>query len=149
MNLLVFAFQNNISETVLQKLDTPHKRSIASDNSHIRTFLSELIETNPQYILGLGMYSGRDRNKLRIETVCKDKGKSRYINYFLNPANHSKLAQGIGNSYCNLVSLLIMEAIDKGALTSKYTFIHIPKSFQSNLAVSEINKMLVDYIGLK
>jgi pyrrolidone-carboxylate peptidase len=123
-NILGFAFKENISA---------------------KTFIEKITNAQPKLILGLGMYSRRDKDKLRIETQCKIDDKSYAINYFLNPISRSKLAKGIGNSYCNYISAKIMEKINNGQLNSEYTFIHIPKSFSISEAVKEIGEMISVY----
>lgn len=141
-NITGFAFKGNISSSVLEKLDIKNKSHVLSNYKEIENFVARLVDLKPKYILGLGMYSRIDKDKLRIETQCTQNGKKLPINHYLNPEVKSKLAQGIGNSYCNFVSAKIMEAINDGKLNSRYTFIHISKSFGINNAVSEIKAML-------
>src|SRR6185369_4529884 len=105
-------------------------------------FVEKLKTLQPKLILGLGMYSRKDKDKLRIETQCKIDDKSYAINHFLNPLSKSKLAKGIGNSYCNYISAKIMEKIKSKELDAQYTFIHIPKSFSVSEAVKEIEAMI-------
>lgn len=143
MKIIAFAFRGNISSKVLEKLDIDKKYYLKSDKKELEKFVEELIKINPKYILGLGMYSGRDKDKLRIETHYSENGKKFPINYFLTPGKNTKLASGIGNSYCNYISALIMKAINGGKLNSKYTFIHVPKSFEIESAVEEIGKMMM------
>lgn len=142
MKLLAFAFQDNISSSILQKLDIVNKFYLPSNNRKIENFVEELVKINPHYILGLGMYSGKDKDKLRIETLCLDENETRQINYFLTPHIQTKLAKGIGNSYCNFVSFQIMKEIENKKLNTKYTFIHIPRTFDIDEAIAEINQML-------
>ena len=142
VRLVAFAFKGNISSTVLKSLNLENKFYISSNYSEIEKFILKLIDMKPKYILGLGMYSRIDKNMLRIETQCSNENKKIPINYFLTPLGKTKLAQGIGNSYCNFVSVKIMQAINKQKLRTKYTFIHIPKSFPIDNAVTEIEAML-------
>jgi hypothetical protein len=102
--------------------------------------------------LGLGVYSGRDQDKIRIEKSCTNKFRNDFIEGdglieikiipYLKPSQNSKYAQGIGNSWCNLISWKIMTIINKGELASKYTFLHIPKRMKTGLAVAKIDEML-------
>ena len=142
MNIFAFAFKENISSEVLKKINIREKHFVRSNKKDIKDLMKKLAEKQPSYILGLGMYGGVDKNKLRIETHYSENGKKVPINYFLTPGRVTKLASGIGNSYCNTVSLSIMKVIKVGRLNSRYTFVHIPKSFQISKAVLEIEKML-------
>jgi len=148
MNIIAFAFRGNISSKILKKLNIKKKYVVSSNKKAINNLVRKLIEENPSYILGLGMYNRVDKDKLRIEThYSKDRNKFP-INYFLTPSKSTKFANGIGNSYCNFISLQIMKAIKNKQLNSKYAFIHIPKTFQINEAVSEIESMLAT-LGVK
>ncbi|MFC1710485.1 hypothetical protein ACFL0F_02400 [Patescibacteria group bacterium] len=142
MKIVGFAFKNNISSEVLQNLKLKRKHFVTSEHEAIKNFVNKLITEKPDYILGLGMYSKKDKNKLRIETHYSKDIKRYSISYFLSPGKNTKLTNGIGNSYCNHISLLIMESIKNKKLNSKYTFVHIPKTFQTNKAVLEIEEML-------
>jgi pyrrolidone-carboxylate peptidase len=142
MNIIGFAFRGNISSKALNELSIKTKFEIESDNKVIDLFIEEMFKLNPKYILGLGMYSGRDKDKLRIETQCIYENKILKINNFLNPSGKSKFANGIGNSYCNYVSGKIMNEIYSKKLETKYTFIHIPKSFDIKVATEEIEEIL-------
>ncbi len=111
-----------------------------------------LMNDKPKYILGLGVYTGRDQDKIRIETKCTNQFRNNVIeektieeidiNYFLTPSISSKYATAIGNSYCNLVSWKIMRLIETKQLQSQYTFLHVPKSMKAMTAVKEIDQML-------
>ena len=142
MKIVAFGFEKNISEQVLKNLKTEEIHALKSDKSVIQCFVNNLFTDVPELVLGLGMYSGRDKDKLRIETSYNLGTEKFAINYFLEPSLHSKLSDGIGNSYCNFVSGLIMEKIKSDGLNTRYSFIHIPKSFDVDLAVSEIEGML-------
>ena len=149
--MIIFSFQHNLTEKVLKGIDVGEKFSVLSHEVYISKFVQQLLKSNPPFVLGLGIYSGRDNDTLRIETVCSNKFKNtvqgpvlyqRSITPFLQPLNKSKLAQGLGNSYCNLISFLIMDTIEKQKLQTKYTFIHVPKNFDIGTAINEINSML-------
>lgn len=97
------------------------------------------------YVLALGMYSGRDHQALRIETTCSNQFRNNKqtlhrcaIPYFLQPQPPLKLANGIGNSWCNLLSY----AICTGAPECRYTFVHIPKTFDALAAAEALQKQL-------
>jgi pyrrolidone-carboxylate peptidase len=147
-NLIIFAFKGNISSSVLEKLNVENKFYIFSNNQKIEEFVTKIISLQPRYILGLGMYSRKDKDKLRIETQLNKEEERLPINYFLTPLANTKLAQGMGNSYCNFISRQLMEAINSKKLKSEYTFIHIPKSFQTEKAANEIEEMLKTKVTL-
>jgi pyrrolidone-carboxylate peptidase len=60
----------------------------------------------------------------------------------ISPGKYFKLSDGIGNSWCNLVSYRIMGLIENRELGSRYTFVHIPKGFEIQCAVEEINNLI-------
>lgn len=145
MSFNCFAFRGNISARVLHRLGpaTLDKYTISSNKKYIKKFISQLFDNHPSFVLGLGMYNRIDQDKLRIETECTSKdNKKLKINNFLTPGKRTKFACCIGNSYCNYISAQIMEIINKEKLETRYSFIHIPKSFQINEAVEEIEEML-------
>jgi pyrrolidone-carboxylate peptidase len=67
------------------------------------------------------------------------------IKPFLQPTPLTKLAKGIGNSYCNFVSWKIMQLITKGDLCSQYTFLHIPRQMKPLIVIQELNHWLQDF----
>lgn len=150
--LYAFALTNSLGR-ILYKLKIPDHCYIVWGNN-IDHYLDNLLHDQPQYILGIGEYSGIDQDAIRIETVTTNKfrndpiettaaGKSLGINYFLKPiGNDVKLASGLGNSWCNLVSWKIMRLITNGKLKSQYTFLHIPKKLPSYQTVEIIEQML-------
>lgn len=151
IDLICFAFSGNTSEEILRKLAIDNKFIIKGKKS-VDNLINEINTKNPKYILGLGMYTGRDKNNLRLEVRCSNKFRNKTldgrklkdieINNFLKPTKNSKLASGIGNSFCNMVSYKIMKLINDKDLTSQYSFIHIPRKFNANLAAVEIELML-------
>ncbi len=114
--------------------------------------LQEISEHSPKHILGLGRYSGRDRSQIRIETKCTNKFrnnvlgqelKSLEIPYFITPDENFKLAIGIGNSFCNLISYKITEFIRTSDIDTKYIFLHIPEGYDISTAARLINRKLI------
>ncbi|MCL5090946.1 MAG: hypothetical protein M1514_02980 [Patescibacteria group bacterium] len=73
-----------------------------------------LLHDQLTHILGLGSYSGIDQDKIRIETTCSNQFRNDFvegnsyqevkIKPLFQPTPLAKFSQGIGNSYCNLVS---------------------------------------------
>ncbi len=150
-NLTCFAFRGNISQRVLERLSVGSKLYIESDEQFIKQFALEITQLKTSHILGFGQYSGRDTYKLRIETICSNKFRNNidgvnYYQYKLTPLPYSsdkvKLATGIGNSYCNLVSFQITKSIYAKNSKTKYTFIHIPKTFSLITAVNELASLI-------
>lgn len=123
--------------------------------NNIDYYLNLLLHDQPNYILGMGTYSGVDQDKIRIETLCTNKFRNdilygneyveKKIDPYLEVSESMKFASGIGNSYCNLVSWKITELIDKGKLKAKYTFLHIPKNIKPWILVPEIDKALTGF----
>ncbi|MBI4895750.1 MAG: hypothetical protein HY831_04635 [Candidatus Aenigmarchaeota archaeon] len=146
-NILGVAFKGNISESVLKGLDIENKYFLYSNKNSVKAFIKYLEKSRYDFILGLGQYSGVDNNKLRIELECTNKFRNNTIekkfrkiriNNFLLTENF-KLSKGIGNSYCNILSFLIMDMIEKNKMKTKYSFVHIPKYFDQKKAIELIS----------
>jgi hypothetical protein len=63
------------------------------------------------------------------------------IKPFIKESENTKIASALGNSWCNLISYKIMRLIENKELKSKYTFLHIPSSFNSDFAVEIIDRL--------
>ncbi len=149
-----FAFTtNNIGTKTLYKLSSIDHCYILWSNN-IDNYLNLLLHDQPELILGLGTYSGVDQDQIRIETQTTNKFRNNPIDPdplnkstislapFLKPADGSKIASGLGNSWCNLVSWKIINLINHKTLKSKYTFLHIPKKFSISQATNIIENMI-------
>jgi pyrrolidone-carboxylate peptidase len=68
MNVLAFTFTGTQSEKVLSNLNISDSIVIESARKSIEEFIEQLITIQPAYILGMGDYSGRDTNQIRLET---------------------------------------------------------------------------------
>lgn len=144
-DLLVFAFTNTIAARVLQRLNVANAKLVRSDVQSIEQLVTEIVEQRPSKVVGLGQYTGRDQDKLRIETRCNNAFRNTLLHEpkldmqpFVSPRQHSKYARGLGNSFCNLVSLKVINTVP----SSQYSFIHIPKRFDPEMAAAEIQSML-------
>lgn len=147
-----FAFVKNISAYTLYRLKNIDCCYLLCGEKSIGKYLEFLLHDQPSYILGLGMYTGADQTKIRIETKTNNKFGTRFlmgnefmekdVNPFLKPLNISEFATSIGNYYCNMVSWKIMELISHGKLKSRYCFLHIPKVMKVQIAAVEIDNML-------
>ncbi len=155
MSIHVFAFtRRNISCQTLYGVDGFDHRTLLWGVASIDRFVQKLLADQPDYILGMGIYGGRDREHIRIETTCFNKFRRKEIMpgapekldipYFVQPTETSILAKSIGNSWCNLVSWKIVEQIIKGDLKSRFTFLHLPKRMKPEVASSEVAKMLAN-----
>lgn len=150
MKILLFAFKGTVAEKVANKLRVPVKIiTLNSSAKAIYEFVSSFEINQYDYVLGMGMYSGRDSDALRLETQCnshfrnnKDNLQKISIPYFLHADEGIKLAMGIGTSWCNLVSYRLLKAKPK----LKYTFIHVPKLFPVNEAAKIIDQQLAHLV---
>lgn len=151
MQIYGFAFGRNLSASVLWRLKNIDCCYQIFPNNLDR-YLQMLLHDQPEYILGLGVYSGVDQDKIRIETKCSNQFRNDFIkgnefeeiliSPYLKPSILTKYAEGIGNSYCNMVSWQIMQLILQKKLRSQYTFLHIPKSLGTITLVKEIDSLL-------
>jgi len=153
--LYVFALTSSLGK-LLYRLKSPDHCYIVYSNN-IDHYLDLLVHDQPSYILGLGSYSGIDQDKIRIERITTNQFRNDKIedittdkleinNFLTIPSsnNYFKYADAMGNSWCNLISWKIMRLIKNGTLHSKYSFLHIPKSFDQKLASDEIDKILLE-----
>lgn len=149
--VLVFAFEGTISEKVLAQLLCRYKLIIKSDAHKLDRYIENILKENFTYIIGLGEYSGKDKDKLRVERQCTNRFRniilgrqyeSISISEFLLPSNNTKLSMGIGNSYCNLISFLLASSIKSKKMNTQYGFIHVPKKFEIDRAVIEIGSLI-------
>lgn len=146
---------NNVSSKILYKLKSIDCCYLIWSNN-IEHYLQMLLHDQPQFILSMGAYSGKDSEAIRIETAVNNKfrnipidtGKPQAISLFpfLQPLAGMKLASGLGNSWCNLVSWKIIKLINQKSLKSQYTFLHIPNTFPVYKAVTIIEDSLKNLI---
>lgn len=151
--LFAFSLTNSLGK-LLYRLESPDHCYIVYSNN-IDHYLNLLTHEQPSHILGLGSYSGIDRDKIRIERITTNQfrndkieenapSKLEIINFLSlsMPNENFKYADAIGNSWCNLISWKIMRLIEDGTLHSQYSFLHIPKGFNQNLAIRQIENVL-------
>lgn len=149
-----FAFKPNFTSGLLCKIKNIDTCYLVHGQKSIDGYTGWLYQVQPKYILGLGMYTGRDQGKIRIETVCTNSFRNYPIESiaaqrieiepFLEPLKNSKYSKGMGNSYCNYASWQIMREIQKSALNTRYTFLHIPREMNRSIALNEIELMLIN-----
>jgi len=148
-----FAFTRfNISSRTLYSLSGIDYRYLLWGESTMNRYLKLIIDKQPKYLVGMGIYTGRDKEHIRIETVCTNQFRKSYISGdtiqkqvikpFVQESGVCIFSQSIGASYCNLISWKIMSAISEGKLKCQYTFLHIPKSMNVELVRSEVQKLL-------
>lgn len=124
-------------------------------SNNIDHYLDLLLHDQPKFILGMGVYSGVDQDAIRIETYTINQFRNNPIEFdtnspkklFIDPfskplVDNSKLASGLGNSWCNLISWKIMRLINQKKLNSRYTFLHIPKLYPLYKSKKIIEEML-------
>lgn len=110
--LYAFALTNSLGK-LLYKLKRPNHCYLVWGNN-IDHYLDILLHDQPEFILGMGIYSGVDQETIKIETVTtnqfhndpiKDTIKifnNLPINYFLKPdGSDVKLASEVDNSLWN------------------------------------------------
>jgi len=147
VKILVLVFKATNTEKIAKHLQVPvDKIYIESDQDWINQFVANTDFTKYDYILGMGEYSGHDKRAIRIETECtsqfrnnKDDLQKLSIPYFLEPKSPLKLANGIGNSWCNLLSHKVLSKVPD----AKFTFLHIPKTFNVGTATQAIERQLL------
>lgn len=157
-DLIVFGFKGNISEDVLVNLPDQVKKRFIDHKKHQKLNNHKLVirevqtEIQPllQYkiIIGIGAYSGKDQERIRVEQITKNKFRNQPIDkvndYRIDSPTKNlgvefKFACGLGNSWCNLYSYLIMKSKSKSA---KYNFFHIP----NKLEVQRVSKSLSEIL---
>lgn len=117
-----------------------------------RSVFRDAFARSTKIFLGQGIYSGADQDKIRIETKCSNKFRNDFIegnnyeelliNPYLKPSMLSKYAEGIGDSYCNLISYKIIKLITNKQLKSEYTFLHIAQTMRTATAITEIDSLI-------
>ena len=144
MKIYGFAFSlHNISTRTLYALNGLDNKYLIFPKN-IAKYMEVLKRENPDYILGVGIYS-RKSDYLHLETKCSNLFRGKYINNesshieeyilpFLKETNDIKYTQTIAHNMCNLMSYKIMSMITDGEITSKFNFIHIPKNFNGDVA---------------
>ena len=146
LSLLIFGFKGNISGEILKDLEIKSDKVLLTNLDSFTDLLNTIQIKNPNYILGLGQYSGKDQKYIKLEICCSNRFRNSpdiperiNINSFINPTNQIHLANSIGNSFCNKISYQIMKNHPKH---SRYTFLHIPKNFDQKKAKSIIEESL-------
>lgn len=151
--LYSFALTSNLGRLLYQLKSSDCCYIVYGNN--IDHYLKMLLHDQPSHILGLGIYSGIDKDKIRVETITTNRFRSNpietyapeeiKINNYLETSNGNfKMASALGNSYCNLISWKIMRLITDGSLKSKYSFLHIPKGMCHKELISMVNDILME-----
>lgn len=151
MKYLAVAFRGNISARVLERInfDGLEKHYLSSGRVAIESYVSKLELDRYNLILGMGLYTGRDQEKIRIElsTNSRFRNDISELEVLLIPYNFQsqglfKLADGIGNSYCNRLSYFMTSRIETLDKKIPYTFLHIPRKVDPEQAAMEIERQL-------
>lgn len=149
--LYAFALTSELGR-LLYQLKYPDCCYIVYSNN-IDHYLKMLLNDQPSHILGLGSYSGIDKDKIRIETITTNRFRNDSIetnapeeikiNNYLETSNENfRMAFALGNSYCNLISYKIMRLIEEGKLKSQYSFLHIPKEMYNKDLISLLDNIV-------
>jgi pyrrolidone-carboxylate peptidase len=150
--LYTFSFLNSTAQ-IQAGLIQPTQKTVLNE-ANLDSYLRVVVRDQPQHIIGLGIYTGKDQEAIRIETTAKNQFRNMTIestasmddtieqSSFLTPITGTKLASSMGNSWCNLISWKIMRIIKDGSLHSQFTFLHIPKTFPQLQATAIINQMI-------
>ena len=146
MNTLIFGFEGTITEKVARFLsDIADIKIIKSSETDILSFISQTDFSRYERVIGMGMYSGRDKDRVRIETECSSKFRNKKENltrlpipYFIYENDIFKLAKGIGNSWCNLVSFRLI----KTQKVANYTFLHVPRTMSVTKVANAVRTVL-------
>jgi len=126
---MIYGFSlNYIGTKALYKLKLLDCCYIVYSNN-IDHYLNMLLHDQPEFILGLGGYSGGQQNDIKVEAFSKP----------LNEANYSPK---FGNALCSLISWKITQLINQKTLRSKYAYLHIPSTTPLNKIVLTIEEIL-------
>lgn len=148
------AFRGTMAHKVIEHLLRCPTHVIDSKVSSIKDIVEDMYYRNASHIIGLGEYSGVDQDKLRYETSCNKRFRNTDLadvstlknDEFLETGKLSKYTNGIGNSWCNLLSIKMLNTPRKNY---KYAFIHIPKNFDVQTAANEILTSLPNNVAVK
>ncbi|MBP7057263.1 hypothetical protein KBB08_02120 [Candidatus Gracilibacteria bacterium] len=150
--LYTFSFLNSTAK-IQAGLIKPAQKTVLTE-ANLDSYLRVVVRDQPQHIIGLGIYTGKDQEAIRIETTAKNQFRNMTIestaaieeiieqSSFLTPITGTKITTSMGNSWCNLISWKIMRIIKDGSLKSQFTFLHIPKTFPQSQAIMLINQMI-------
>jgi pyrrolidone-carboxylate peptidase len=146
-----FAFPRNASTRVMYALNRFDYCYVLWPNN-LDQLVKRLLRDQPEHILGMGIWSGRDQDKVRIETRCTNIFRRGFIEGnslrklklkpFLKPDQGSKYGTGMGFSYCNRASWRVAREIEKGQLNSEFCFLHLPRMMKDEQLVAEVINLL-------
>ncbi len=146
MKVTIFGFKGTIAQDVIGRINGNFdSKLIDSSEAAVKAFV-DYVDTvgSCDYLIGLGSYSGVDNRQIRIELKATSQFRndskncvSVRLRYFFKANIHFKIARGMGNSYCNLVSYQLARSSSR-----PYTFLHVPKSYNSADAAAAINDQL-------
>ncbi len=141
-DLVIFALPAKLPKRIIIEIDFPNRLIAPRGKTLLPNFSDQLYEY--KFIIGIGDYDGPEQTKIRLETECQSDTQALKINNFLEPIDGVIYSEDIGNSYCNYISFLITKNIPN----SKYSFIHVPKTINSELATEKINKMIKNFLQM-
>jgi pyrrolidone-carboxylate peptidase len=110
--------------------------------NNLTFFEKKIIEYQPEHILMLGLYSGRDRTHIRIEKEYQHENVVYPIPAAFTTDETFMTAQSIGTGQCNFYTAAVCEIVKRISPKTRVTFLHIPKMMPANQAVSAISQQL-------
>ena len=137
--LLILSFEDTIATDVGRHLGADLRLVIASSDKGIDRAINYIAEQKPARVLALGMYAGKDSAQCRLELSCSSRFRNQgtrkkwRLNSWLNSMT-LKPANGMGNSWCNKLSYEVTRKYSQ----LPFSFVHIPKSYEVDKAVEEI-----------
>ncbi len=140
------------TRTLLYKLQSVSSCYILFENN-LNHYLEMIRHEQPDAVLGLGRYSGRDQDKIRVETRFTNRFRNDFIDDrsekvisvepFFEVPDDMKIATAAGNSWCNMFSYKISQFIQNEDLDTRYVFLHIPKKMSWQAARECIDRSLL------
>lgn len=141
MSIFAVSLGKTKATTILYELKSVSHRYLLFRNNVIY-YERKIVENKPTHIVALGLFTGRDHNHIRIETVCQINGVSTTIPYAFFPDDHFIEAKSIGTGLCNFYTATLVNMVRKNHLSSTVTFLHIPKKMNALVASSYIEQQL-------
>lgn len=127
--------------SILYKLsDIDHFHLLFKNN--LASYKKKILAENPKHIIMLGIYSGRDRTHIRIETVCRKNNTVLFIPYAFEQDTIFITAKSIGNGLCNFYTAELVDFVADNIPETSVTFLHIPKKIAVLTSTTDINKQL-------
>ena len=129
---VIFTFVATRSQEILLTIPELDVVALQNDIAEIDRGLNDLLKRGAAQIIGVGDYSGRDTNQIRIETMARNKFRNEPIannsvaelplDTWLRAGQHSKFAAAMGNSLCNYAAYQLTKTIIDNQLQTSVSF---------------------------